>query len=66
VTTSLYFIFPFSSPGLSDDLAMKQIYCCGTVRPNRKGMPQDLGSKNLTLQRGDLRVQTRGDQTAIL
>ena len=23
----------------SDDLAKKHIYCCGTVRPNRRGMP---------------------------
>jgi len=27
----------FSSPVLFDDLVKKQIYCCGTVRPNRKG-----------------------------
>ena len=31
----------FSSPELFDDLVKKQIYCCGTVRPNRRGMPQD-------------------------
>jgi hypothetical protein len=35
----------FSSPELFDDLVKKQIYCCGTVRPNRKGMPQDLKLK---------------------
>jgi len=29
----------FSSPELFDDLVKKQIYCCGTFRPNRKGMP---------------------------
>ena len=54
----------FSSPDLFDDLATKQINCCGTVRPNRKGMPQDLGPKRMT--RGDLQVRTRGDLTAIL
>jgi hypothetical protein len=32
----------FASPQLFQDLAMKNIYCCGTVRPNRTGMPQDL------------------------
>ena len=37
-----------------------------TVRPNRKGMLQDLGPKRMTLQRGDLQVQTRGDLTATL
>jgi len=35
----------FSSAELFDDLAKKQIYCCGTVRPNRRGMPQDLVPK---------------------
>jgi len=54
----------FSSPDLFDDLVTKQIYCCGTVRPNREGMPQDLGPKRMT--RGDLQVRTRGDLTAIL
>jgi len=46
----------FSFPDLSNDLATKQIYCCGTVRPNRKGMPQDLGPKRVTLQWGDLQI----------
>ena len=36
----------FSSPELFDDLANKQVYCCGTVRPNRRGMPQDLRRQN--------------------
>jgi len=35
----LYMVNFFSSPELFDDLAKKQIYCCGTVRPNRRGMP---------------------------
>ena len=56
----------FSSPELFDDLANKQIYCCGTVRPNRKGMPQDLKPKTTKLKRGDIRVRTRADLTAIL
>ena len=62
----LYMDNYFSSPDLYDDLATKQIYCCGTVRPNRKGMPQDLGPKRMTLQRVNLQVWTRGDLTAIL
>jgi hypothetical protein len=53
----------FSSPQLFQDLAMRQIYGCGTVRPNRKGMPQDKGPKKLKLKRG---VRTTGDFTAIL
>jgi hypothetical protein len=35
----------FSAPELVDDLATKQIYCCGTPRQNRRGMPQDLPFK---------------------
>jgi len=56
----------FSSLDLFDDLATKQIYCYGTVQPNRKGMPQDLGPKRVTLKLGDLQVWTRGDLTTIL
>ena len=56
----------FFSPDFFDDLATKQIYCCGTVRPKRKGVPQDLGPKRMTLQWGDFQVWTSGDLTAIL
>ena len=44
----------------------KQIYCCGTVRPNRRGIPQDLRPKTTKLKRGDIRVRTRADLMAIL
>jgi hypothetical protein len=56
----------FSSPELFEDLATKQIYCCGTVRPNRGGIPQDLAPKTMKLKRGDIRVRTGADLTAIL
>jgi len=56
----------FSFPDLFNDLVMKKIYCCGTVRPNRMGMPHDLGPKKMRLQQGDLQVQTRGNLTTIL
>ena len=55
-----------SSPELFDDLVKKQIYCHGTVRPNRKGMPQDLKPKTTKMKRGDIRVGTSADLTAIL
>jgi hypothetical protein len=55
----------YFSPDLFDDLATKQIYCCGTVRPNRKGMPQDLNPKRMTLKQGDPQVQTMGDLTIL-
>jgi hypothetical protein len=49
----LYMDSFFLSPDLFDDLHTKAISCCGTVRPNRKGMPRDFGTK-LGLKRGDL------------
>ena len=55
-----------SSPELFDDLTKKQIYCCGSVRPNRRGMPQDLALKTTKLKRGDIYIRTRADFMAIL
>jgi len=45
---------------------MKQIYCSGTIRPNRKDMPHNFGPKKMRLPKGDLHVRTRGDLTTIL
>jgi len=56
----------FSSPDLYDDLAQKKIFCCGTVRLHRKGMPKDLKPKTLRLKRGEIRVRTRDDLTAVV
>jgi len=56
----------FSSPTLFDDLAKKQIYCCGTVRPKRRVMPKDVALKIIKLKRGDIHVRTSADLTAIL
>ena len=56
----------FSSPELFDDLANKQIYCRGTVRQNRRGMPQDLRPNTTKLKRGNIRVRTGADLMAIL
>jgi hypothetical protein len=44
----------------------KKNLCCGTVRPHRKNMPKDLRPKTLRLKRGDIRVRTRGDLTAVV
>jgi len=38
---------------------------CGTVWPNRKDMPSDFGPKKLKLTKGDVRVRTRGNLTAL-
>ena len=48
------------SPELFDDLANKKIYCCGTVRPSRREMPQDLVQKTTKLRRGDICIQNQG------
>jgi len=55
----------FSSPQLFDDLVKKQIYCCGTARLNRRGMPQDLRPKTTKLKRGDIHVRIRAGLTVI-
>ena len=36
------------------------------VRLNRQGLPKDLKHKTLRLKRGDIRVRTRGDLTAVV
>jgi hypothetical protein len=46
----VYMDSSFCSPRLFEDLAVTKIYCCGTVRPNKKGMPQDLGPRKLKLK----------------
>ena len=62
----LYLDSFFSSPALFDDLTKKKINCCGTVKPNRRGMPRDLESEKMKLKQGDIKVRTRGDLTAIV
>jgi len=56
----------FPSPDLYDDLTQKKIFCCGTVRLYRKGMPKDHKPKTLRMKGGDIRVRTRGDLTAVV
>jgi len=50
----LYMDSFFSTPTLFDDLCIKPVDCCGTVRRNRKGMPKYFGHK-VSMKRGDLR-----------
>jgi hypothetical protein len=54
----------FSSPDLFEELTTKKISCCGTVRPSRKGLTQELRNRRLGLKKGDMRVRARGDMTA--
>jgi len=55
----------FSSPRLFDDLLRCKIHSCGTVWPNRKDMPSDFGPKKLKFTKGDVRVRTRDNLTAL-
>jgi hypothetical protein len=50
----------FSSPQLFKDLAMKNLYCCGNVKPNRTGMPQDIGPKKMKLKKGQNSHKNQG------
>jgi len=47
-------------------LTEQKLNCCSTVRPNCKGIPDDFRSKKLKLKRGDIRVGTSGDMTAVV
>ena len=60
----IFIDFLFSSPRLFDDLEIRKINSYGTVRPNRKDMPRDLGPK-LKMKRGDVRGRTREGLTAL-
>jgi hypothetical protein len=52
-----------SSLNLFNDLHIKKIYCCGTVRKSRRGMPQEFRTMKLT--RGDIRTRVRGNMTTM-
>jgi hypothetical protein len=61
----LYLNNVFSSPDLYDNLHAKVTNCCGSVRPNRKGMPSDFGRK-FGLKWGHIKTRVKGDLTAIV
>lgn len=54
----------FTSPALFDNLFKEKIYCSGTVRTNRKGMPQAIKSAKLK-NRGDSIIMQRGNLSAV-
>ena len=62
---NLYMVSFFSSSALFDDSHSKMINCCGTVTPNRKGMPKNLERK-MKLKRGYLKNNVKGNLTAIV
>jgi hypothetical protein len=53
----------FSSPDLFNDLHGRKINCCGTVRLDRKGMPQEFG-KTMKLTQCDIRIRVRDNLSA--
>lgn len=58
----LYMDNYFSSPILFDDLLTRKINSCGTVRYNRRQMPQDIGQK---LKKGDIVTRIKGNLSAV-
>ena len=55
----------FSSPHLFDDLAQKKILFW-EVRLHRNGRTKGLNPKTMRMKRGDIRVRTRDDLTAMV
>ncbi|PNF17065.1 hypothetical protein B7P43_G17426 [Cryptotermes secundus] len=55
-----------SSPHLFDKLMTKNITCCGTVRPNRKGLPDDFRRRQFRLNKGGIRVRVRWNLKALV
>jgi hypothetical protein len=47
-------------------LTEEKINCCGTVKPNHKGMLENFRNKTLKLKWGNIRVRTSGDKTAVV
>ena len=48
-----------------DDLHIKTMNCCGTGRPNRKGMLKNFGH-TMKLKSGDLKTKLKGNLRAIV
>jgi hypothetical protein len=50
---------------LCDDLRTESVNCCGTVRPNRKGMLKNF-EHTMKLKSSDLKTKLKGNLRAIL
>jgi hypothetical protein len=61
----LYMDSFFSSSVSFDGLHTKAMNSCGTVRPNRKGMPKNFGYK-VNMKVGDLNIKLKGNSTTIV
>jgi hypothetical protein len=61
----LYMDSFFSSSLSFDDLHTEAMNRCGTVRPNRKGMPKNFGYK-VNMKGGDLNIKLKGNSATIV
>lgn len=55
----------FSSPKLFDDLRRVGLYCCGTVRTNRKGMPPAMKNTKDLKKQGDSKIFQKGELVCV-
>lgn len=53
----------YTSMPLLQELLMRGIYACGTVRSNRKGLPVELLPKNIRLEKHQYKVAQKDDLT---
>ena len=58
---SVYMDNLYTSVGLLNDLRVRGVLACGTVRSNRKGLPAAVLPKNVHLQRGEFKVAQKDD-----
>jgi hypothetical protein len=56
----------FSFPRLFDDSERCKINSCRTIQPDRKDTSPDIRPKKLKLERGNVRVRTGGNLTALV
>ena len=49
----------FSNPKLFEDLRQDGVFCCGTVRANRKGMPEPLKKPSYLKNQGDMTIMQK-------
>ena len=66
VNRRLYFDNLYTSPALCDHLVKLHIRCCGTCRPNRRGLPADLKRERTGLAKGEMKVWQRGQLGCLL
>jgi hypothetical protein len=56
----------FSPPDMYNDLTEQNINCCGTVRSNNKGMPDNVRGNTMNLKQEGIRDRTNGAMTVVI